>query len=297
MNPKISIITISYNNKEGLEKTLKSVTSQDYKDFEYIVIDGGSNDGSKEILEKYSDKINYWVSEPDKGIYNAMNKGIEAANGEYLLFLNSGDFLYSNTILEEISHLLKEKDIIYGNLEYFNDNKTWIYNSAEKLTFKHFINDTIPHPAAFIKKEIITKLGNYDENLKIVSDWKFFLLAICKEQVSYKKIDYIISKYDFTGISSNSNSFDLIKREKEATFEENFATIIVDYDDFFMQEKIIKEYEKSYNIYLKQVEKSEQYDSKRFYLTAEVLTAYCSRNLQQKDICSKFYENKIFLKP
>lgn len=246
MNPKISIITISYNNKEGLEKTLKSVTSQDYKNFEYIVIDGGSKDGSKEILEKYSHKISHWVSEPDKGIYHAMNKGIETANGEYLLFLNSGDFLYSNTILQEISNSIEKEDIIYGNLEYFDENKTWIYHSAEKLTFKHFIHDTIPHPAAFIKKEIITKLGNYDENLKIVSDWKFFLLAICKEQASYRKIDYIISKYDFTGISSNSNSFDLIKKEKEETFKENFIAYIADYDYFSKQDQKIKEYEKSY---------------------------------------------------
>ena len=133
MNPKISVITISYNNKEGLEKSLKSVTSQDYKDFEYIVIDGGSNDGSKEILEKYSDKINYWVSEPDKGIYNAMNKGIEVANGEYLLFINSGDELFSSGILTEVVPELNGADIIAGNLCTIGKITTYIAKNPELL--------------------------------------------------------------------------------------------------------------------------------------------------------------------
>ena len=96
MNNKLSIITINYNNLEGLKRTVESVINQTSKEFEYIVIDGGSNDGSGAYIESKSEHIDYWVSEPDKGIYNAMNKGIAKASGEYLLFLNSGDHLFSN---------------------------------------------------------------------------------------------------------------------------------------------------------------------------------------------------------
>ena len=97
--PLISIITINFNDKIGLQRTFDSVFAQDFNDFEYIVIDGGSNDGSKELIEENTDKISYWISEPDKGIYNAMNKGIKVANGEYLLFLNSGDKFYNKKSL------------------------------------------------------------------------------------------------------------------------------------------------------------------------------------------------------
>lgn len=100
--PKLTIITINLNNKAGLQTTIDSVIAQTYKDFEWIIIDGGSTDGSKELIEKYTNYIKYWVSEPDKGIYNAMNKGIKVAEGEYLQFLNSGDSLFSNSVLSDI---------------------------------------------------------------------------------------------------------------------------------------------------------------------------------------------------
>jgi len=115
-NPILSIITINYNDKVGLERTLKSVVTQTYKAFEFLVIDGGSTDGSKELIEANKANINYWVSEPDKGIYNAMNKGIIKANGEYLLFINSGDELFSPTVLEENIQLLTNHKIIYFNV-------------------------------------------------------------------------------------------------------------------------------------------------------------------------------------
>ena len=112
MTPLISIITVNFNDKIGLERTLESVFSQNFRNFEYLVIDGGSNDGSKELLEKNSEKINYWVSEPDKGIYNAMNKGISVAKGEYLIFLNSGDHFKNENSLE-IAQKYLDKDITY----------------------------------------------------------------------------------------------------------------------------------------------------------------------------------------
>ena len=117
---KLSIITVNLNNCDGLQKTIDSVVSQTFKDFEWIVIDGGSTDGSKELIEQYADHFTYWVSEPDKGIYNAMNKGIRVAKGDYLQFLNSGDYLYDRTTLEKCLLPQNNADVIYGNL-YLTD--------------------------------------------------------------------------------------------------------------------------------------------------------------------------------
>ena len=136
--PKISVITINYNNKEGLEKTIESVVNQSLQDFEYIVIDGNSTDGSQEILEKYTAKISHAVSEPDTGIYNAMNKGIKAATGEYILFLNSGDEFYATQSLEKAAEHLTGEDIIYGNLDVHGESNSFIKEYNAPLSFHYF---------------------------------------------------------------------------------------------------------------------------------------------------------------
>ncbi len=202
MSPKITIITISYNNREGLKKTIKSVDSQSHVDFEYIVIDGGSQDGSKEILEQFANKISYWVSEPDKGIYNAMNKGIKAANGEYLLFLNSGDEFFANDVLEKASSQLGNEDVIYGNLEFIDENQSYNREYPKTISFHYLYTDALPHPASFIKKTAFDKVGLYDENLKIVSDWKWFIEAFSRFHLTWKHIPITVSKFYLDGISS-----------------------------------------------------------------------------------------------
>lgn len=113
--PKLSIITVNLNNREGLRKTIESVICQSFSDYEYIIIDGGSTDGSKELIELYQNKVTYWISETDKGIYNAMNKGIKTGKGDYCLFLNSGDWLVNSTVIEKEFSDSKQADIIYGN--------------------------------------------------------------------------------------------------------------------------------------------------------------------------------------
>ena len=119
---KFSIITINYNNVEGLRNTIKSVVNQTYTDYEFIIIDGGSTDGSVEVIKEYANIITYWVSEPDKGIYNAMNKGIEVANGEYLNFMNSGDCFYNNDVLQKVADYHLEKDMIVGHDYHYNED-------------------------------------------------------------------------------------------------------------------------------------------------------------------------------
>lgn len=227
MSCKLSIITINYNNAQGLEKTLKSIASQNSKDFEYIVIDGNSTDESKQIIEKNKNYIDKWISEPDSGVYNAMNKGIEMANGDYLLFLNSGDKLANKDVVAKVlPSLQNDADIIYGNLIYsLNEIPQTLFLPSKKVDLTYFLNSFLPHPSSFIKRSLFRKIGFYNEKFKIISDWEFFLRAIVVYRASYLHIDTIISDFDNSGISSNSENQKLIDREKQAVYKELFPNL------------------------------------------------------------------------
>lgn len=229
---KISIVTINYNDKAGLQKTIESVLSQTFKDYEFIVIDGNSSDGGKELLERYRDRVTFALSEPDTGIYNAMNKGILASKGEYLLFLNSGDALLETTTLQKVADAIDgSHDIYYGNLIFFSKRnqriEDWIF--PDKLTFGFFIENSLPHQASFIRRSLFEKYGLYNENLKIASDWEFFVETICLHKVSYKHIAITVAEYDFNGISSNPQNYNLVQSEKKQTYDRHFSMIIDDY--------------------------------------------------------------------
>lgn len=225
---KISIITINYNNLKGLKRTVESVVNQTWQEFEYIVIDGGSTDGSKEYLESQAIHLDYWVSESDAGIYNAMNKGIQKATGEYLLFLNSGDHLFATIVLFENHEFLKDNDLVYFDLNFVDNKKSWICKYPKQLSFSHFVKDTLPHPATFIKTSLFDELGLYDEDLKIVSDWKFFLLALFKFNCSYMRVNTVLSVYYLDGISSDIENNEIIFKEREAVLHSNFKGFIDD---------------------------------------------------------------------
>ncbi|RRQ47191.1 glycosyltransferase family 2 protein [Chryseobacterium sp. SC28] len=211
----ISVITINFNNQFGLEETIKSVVNQSYKDFEFIVIDGGSNDGSKEILETYSEQINYWVSEPDNGIYNAMNKGIAKASGDYLIFMNSGDRFSSPEILEKIAPHFGNEDIVYGNAYYELENrKKYEYRIPSKITIGSLLKEPICHQSAFFKKELFTKFGMYDEQNKIASDWTFMMDLFIHHNISQKYIDQFISIFEKTGISTINHELGVGEQKK-----------------------------------------------------------------------------------
>jgi glycosyltransferase involved in cell wall biosynthesis len=228
MSIKISIITINFNDKTGLEKTIKSIINQTWKGFESIVIDGGSNDGSKEIIEKYKNKISYSVSEPDTGIYNAMNKGITVAKGDFILFLNSGDCLHNPNVIDQVIKVLDSKiSIYYGNLCITkNGVKNYLLTPPDTLDFLYFINNSLPHPASFIKKELFKKYFFYNENLKIISDWEFFVFCICKMNESYKHLNFEISDFDDAGVSSKIENQYLIKKEEKLVLENHFPLFI-----------------------------------------------------------------------
>lgn len=231
---KLSIITVNLNNREGLHKTIDSVVSQTFKDFEWIVIDGGSTDGSKELIEHNANHFTYWVSEPDKGIYNAMNKGIRVAHGEYLLFLNSGDMLSSPDILDSVPLSCLEADIEYGDIECLGENDCYKKKFPNRLRLSQVIDSSIAHQATFIKASLF-KNELYDESLKIVGDYKFFLRRIL-EGCSFHHIDLVITIFDLKGIS-NTNIV-LTEEEKEFVKKKEIPdSILADYDDLFIQEK------------------------------------------------------------
>lgn len=203
---KYSIITVNYNNKEGLRKTIESVIHQTFRDFEFIVIDGGSTDGSTDVLKEYDAQIDYWISEPDGGIYQGMNKGIKKATGKYLNFMNSGDCFYNEEVLQNIFDKQSTSDIIVGKDYHYNSETQQGFSTIlpPRISMLTFYIQTLPHQSSFFNRELF-KDALYDESLKIVADIKFYIQKICVEGCSVKIIDEIICKREPDGISKSYN--------------------------------------------------------------------------------------------
>lgn len=230
--PKVSVITISYNNAEGLSRTIKSVLEQDFTDYEYIIIDGGSSDKSKDIISAYSDQITYWVSEPDKGIYNAMNKGIQVAKGKYLHFLNSGDSYASSSVLSSIFNKPQQESFLrtIQICDYGRNQVRWTNLGHKDVTLYDMYVNTMLHQATFIQRDMFDKYGLYDEDLKIVSDWKFFLKAILGgEKTLYINIESVV--FEMEGVSTNkSHGEQHLKERKEVLRELMPSNLVADYE-------------------------------------------------------------------
>lgn len=221
---RLSIITINYNNCSGLQKTIESVISQTFRDYEWIVIDGGSSDGSRELIKQNANCFSYWVSEPDHGIYNAMNKGIMASRGEYLQFLNSGDWLYNETALERCFSHSFTSDIVYGDFFFvYIDGKMRKSHFPSQLTLRYFYRRSLGHNASFIKRDLLLE-DLYDERFRIVSDWAFFLKQALKNR-SFEYIDEIVSCFDMGGISSSN--LKLVDQEREIVLKELIPDMLV----------------------------------------------------------------------
>ena len=234
---KLSIITINRNNGKGLRKTLQSVASQTCTGFECIIVDGASSDSSIPIIEEYQSLFGArlkWISEPDTGIYDAMNKGIGMASGDYVQFLNSGDSLVSDDVTARMLQKLEENggpSILYGNMQKEMPDGTLYKDTGftgDPLTLLDFYIGTLNHSSAYIRRGLFEKYGYYDESLKIVSDWKWFLQAIAlgDEKPVYADID--VTCFDMTGISETNK--DLAQKERRQVLEGLIpAPILSDY--------------------------------------------------------------------
>jgi len=231
---KLSIITINYNNKIDLIKTIESTLSQTWTDFEYIIIDGGSTDGSPEVIESYKSHLSYWVSEPDNGIFHAINKGIEQAKGDYLLILNAGDVLKESDILfRTFGQTDYNEGILYGNVVL--ESKGAIIGQkvfSQPITFDFFRRTSISHQGTFVKRTLHSLVGMYDENLKFSSDWKFFLLCFCKYNVSVRHLDMFIATCNCDGLTWNPKHFPAIRNEMLTVMKAHFPAFIEDYSSF-----------------------------------------------------------------
>lgn len=220
---KLSIITVNYNDVDGLERTIKSVISQTFHDYEFIVIDGGSTDGSVDVIKKYESHIDYWVSETDGGIYPGMNKGLRQAKGDYLNFMNGGDCYHSDDVLEQIFSLDTDADIITGV-----HTENGVRNVGKGgVTMLDLYKWAIDHQASFIRREVALR-HPYDEKYQIVSDWKFFIEALIFDNCSFYYTDTVVVDVDMKGIS-NTN-FELDKQERDAVLRELFPErVLQDY--------------------------------------------------------------------
>ena len=239
---KLTIITINFNNASGLKKTMESVLAQTSDDFEYIVVDGGSTDSSCKVIIDKCLLINgetgfngiqvTCISEPDTGIYNAMNKGIRMAKGEYCQFLNSGDCLVAKDVTEKMLKALPDNcNIFYGNMLKQMPKGTIRRDTCEEcnITMLTFYKGSLNHSPALIKHSLFDQYGLYDETLKIVSDWKWYLnvIGIHNEPVQYINMD--ITLFDMTGISSVNSELD--KQERRKVLQELLpASVVIDYE-------------------------------------------------------------------
>lgn len=201
---KLSVITICYNDLAGLKKTIASVAAQDFADLEYIVVDGGSSDGSADYIREQSSVITKSVSEKDSGIYNAQNKGWRMATGEYCLFLNSGDFLADDKVVSTIFSSETTEDIIYGDI-LVDNGKDALYRLGQHspFTFEDLIYTTVFHPAAFIRRSLLETCNGYDESFRIVADYDFFLEAILVKKCTTRYISLPVSVFNTAGVGSD----------------------------------------------------------------------------------------------
>ena len=217
---KLSISTVNLNNLEGLKKTYESVVSQTFSDYEWLIIDGGSTDGSREFIEQHQDKFAYWCSEPDKGIYNAMNKGIVRAKGEYLNFKNSGDYFACKDTLSDVFKKERTSDILYGYVMkgYVNSKRFTTCTMKPKIGWYDMFLETIPHQGAFIRRKLFDIIGLYDEQCRIVADWKWFVKATRDFGASCEYIPQRIAVMQDGGISSTDKASIEKRKERSSIF-------------------------------------------------------------------------------
>lgn len=217
---KITVITICYNDLVGLKKTVESVLKQDYRNVEYIIVDGASTDGSVDYLQSISEVLDTLISEPDRGIYHAMNKGIALATGEYIIFMNAGDIFSRENVLSEVIDSGISADFVYGNA-YFNYGlENVLVSYPNQLTFSFLMTSALSHQSLFTKKSVFEKCGMYQEKYKLVADWEHYFRIFKQRIGTFQAVPIPISVYDTSGVSSDySDESQLMQERREVMLE------------------------------------------------------------------------------
>lgn len=218
---RVTIITVCYNRKATIEQSINSVLGQDYSNIEYIVIDGNSSDGTQDIIKSYSDKITKYISEPDKGMYDAINKGLSLATGDVVGLMHSDDVFYDDSIVSKIVDVFKNSpttDAVYGDGIYVtNDEEQKIVRNriGGDYDYKRLKSGWLPlHPTVYIKKAIIEKYGNYNLDFKIASDTEFLLRYLYKYKITIAYLDTYIVKMRMGGLSTNyKRAFEVLRED------------------------------------------------------------------------------------
>ena len=217
---QLSIISICLNEKERMEQTILSVLDQSFKDYELIIVDGGSTDGTLDVIRKYQDRISVFISEKDTGIYNAMNKGIRRSSGEYLLFLNGGDRLYAGDILAKVFCEPRDADIIYGNELFQKEDYQYVWDFSNVIV-NRFHTGPMPHACSFIRKRLFDAHGLYDESYYVAGDQAFFVREICRHKARTQFVPFIIAAANMYGRSCDPQNLPLIEKEKRKAIWQN----------------------------------------------------------------------------
>ena len=225
---KISVVTINLNNRDGLRETMESVLAQTHPEIEYIVVDGGSADGSAELIARHAARLAFCVSETDEGVYFAQNKGLARAGGEYCLFLNSGDTLYTKTVIADVFAKTRNEDIIYGNLIIKHlDGHEHLGVMPDEISFYQMITDTLWHPVSFIRRDILLQANGFNTKYRIAADYDFFLRTVIIDRARTIHCGKTISVFDLTGISSQPANQALLLSEREAIQKSYFHPSIL----------------------------------------------------------------------
>jgi glycosyltransferase involved in cell wall biosynthesis len=223
----LSIITINKDNAQGLKRTISSVRAQEAADFEYLVVDGASVDGSIEIIKSFEACIDWWVSESDSGIYNAMNKAIAQASGDYCLFLNSGDCLTKSNIVSLINRAaVGDVDVLYSDALMTEGRRALISRYPRRITLGYLLINSLNHQNSVIRRAALLRQGSYREDFKIAADWFFFLKATAEGQISYRYFPTPIARYWNDGISASKEGSALNERERSQGIREIFAGLL-----------------------------------------------------------------------
>lgn len=235
---QISVITVCLNTKDTIEETLLSIFNQTFKDIEIIVIDGASKDGTLEIIDKYKDKITHFVSESDNGIYDAMNKGIKLATGDFICFLNAGDTFYDTSIFEKVEKKLiqnPECKFIFGDAEYISKENSKIVSYENIKNEFSIIFDNICHQSIFYHKSLFEQFGLFSQDFKIYADWDFNINCLAKNKVKAMYLPLTICKFQLGGTCSNHESKKICKREKQLLIEKYYSEYkcFIIMNDFF----------------------------------------------------------------